>query len=45
MRLATLVAVAQEYDEGFHLLFPKISNIVINVDWEHLKVCMLILES
>ncbi|GMH76961.1 hypothetical protein TrLO_g9993 [Triparma laevis f. longispina] len=40
-----LMRVAREYDEGFHLLFPKISNIVINMDWEHLKVCMLILES
>ncbi|GMH59677.1 hypothetical protein TrST_g2981 [Triparma strigata] len=40
-----LMRVAPEYNEGFHLLFPKISNIVVNMDWEHLKVCMLILES
>jgi hypothetical protein len=40
-----LMRVAPQYNEGFHLLFPKISNIVVNMDWEHLKVCMMILES
>ena len=40
-----LMRVAKGYDEGFHMLFPRLMTIVVNMDWEHLKVCMLILET
>jgi hypothetical protein len=40
----TLMRIASTYEENFHVLFPKIARMVVSGDWEHLKICMLLLE-
>ena len=40
----TLMRIAATYEENFHVLFPKIAQMVITGDWEHLRVCMMLLE-
>ena len=40
----TLMRIAGSYEELFHGLFPKIAQIVKSGDWEHLRVCMMLLE-
>ena len=40
-----MMRLSPSYNEGFHVLFPKIAGLVVSMDWEHLKASFLLLET
>ena len=41
----TLIRIAPSYNASLHSLFPRVTSLICNHDWEHLKVCMHIIEA
>ncbi len=40
-----LMRISDNYDPSFHSLFPKVTDLIINCEWDHLRVCLMLLES